>query len=72
MVARREKLLEEVHTRILTTYGGVRSTEKFRVNIEEEQTETDPVSWREPPHQARQCSPWRAKRVTRGMAVATH
>lgn len=72
MVARREKLLEEVHTRILTTYGGVRSTEKFRVNIEEEQTETDPVSRREPPHQACQCSPRRAKRATRGTAVATH
>lgn len=40
--ARREKIPEEMHTKMVMTQGSIRRTKKFKVNTEEQQNETFP------------------------------
>lgn len=71
MEARREKVPEEMHSRMLMTEGGIGKTKKFEANAKEQQSEASGQAEGKPPKHACQCNLLGMEGFTLGMVEAT-
>lgn len=69
--ARREKVPEEMHSRMLMTEGGIGKTKKFEANAKEQQSEASGQAEGKPPKHACQCNLLGMEGFTLGMVEAT-